>query len=86
MKKYEVPSYEVENEEIVGTKQVETAIPEILVEKVQRALNEAASQELTLWPALVIPDGLGIMYMMVEHDDDKNVIGRYRISITKASD
>jgi len=85
MKKYEVPSYEVENEEIIGTKQVETAIPEILVEKVQRALNDAASRELVLWPALVIPDSLGLVYSMIEYDNDRNVIGRYHVSITKAS-
>jgi hypothetical protein len=84
MKKYEISTYEVENEEIIGTIQEEIKVPEILVESVQQSLNDVASEKLILGPALIIPDKSGIVYVMIEYNDDKKITGKYNITITKS--
>ena len=86
MKKYEITSYEVENEEITGTKQLETRIPEVIVEAVRNALNGAGSENLVLGPMMIIPEGLHILFTMLEKDDERKIIGKYNVLISKCNE
>ena len=84
MKKYEITSYVVDDQEITGTKQEEIDVPAILVEAVQAAVNDVASHDLILSPAMIIPDKSGVIYLMFEYNEDRKIIGKYNITISKS--